>query len=245
MDTLGAVLGPLVAFIILNLHKGQYRIVFWISAIPGILAVVILLFFLKERQKQEYFVNRGLPRITLKKMDRKFVVFTIISTIFALGNSSDAFLILQAKNIGMSETLIPLAYLAFNLTYTFFSLPTGILSDRIGRRPVIISGYIIFAIIYLGFGLVHHSIGIWILFIFYGLYYAATEGIQKAYIADLVPQGKRGTAMGTFNAFTGIAALPASILAGFLWQAFGPLATFGASSSMALIAAILLFIVKE
>jgi MFS family permease len=245
MDTLGAVLGPLVAFIILNSHSGHFRTVFWFSAIPGVLAVMVLLFFLKERGKPEIIAKRGLPKISLKQMGRKFVVFTLISTIFALGNSSDAFLILQAKNVGMNETLIPLAYLVFNLTYTFFSIPTGILSDRIGRRPVIIGGYIIFAIIYLGFGLVHHPIGIWILFIFYGLYYAATEGIQKAYIADLVPLGKRGTAMGTFNAFTGIAALPASILAGFLWQDFGPLITFGASSSLAILSAILLFIIKE
>jgi MFS family permease len=245
MDTLGAVIGPLVAFIILNTYHGQYRTIFVLSAIPGVLAIFVLIFFLKEKKKDENSEQRGLPKISLKQMGRKFVVFTLISTLFALGNSSDAFLILQAKEVGMKDTLIPLAYLVFNLTYTFFSLPTGILSDRIGRRPVIISGYVIFAIIYLGFGLVHHPLGIWILFVFYGLYYAATEGIQKAYIADLVPMGNRGTAMGTFNAFTGFAALPASIIAGFLWQAFGPLATFATSSGLAILAAILLFIIKE
>ncbi|WML44883.1 MFS transporter [Neobacillus sp. PS3-40] len=245
MDTLGAVIGPLVAFIILNTYHGQYRTIFVLSAIPGVLAIFVLIFFLKEKKKDENSEQRGLPKISLKQMGRKFVVFTLISTLFALGNSSDAFLILQTKEVGMKDTLIPLAYLVFNLTYTFFSLPTGILSDRIGRRPVIISGYVIFAIIYLGFGLVHHPLGIWILFVFYGLYYAATEGIQKAYIADLVPMGNRGTAMGTFNAFTGFAALPASIIAGSLWQAFGPLATFATSSGLAILAAILLFIIKE
>lgn len=173
-------------------------------------------------------------------MNRKFVFFTLVSTLFALGNSSDAFLVLQAQHVGMKDALIPLAYLAFNLTYMFFSLPAGILSDRIGRRPVIVAGFLIFAIIYLGFGLVKNTFGIWLLFIFYGLYYAATEGIQKAYVADLVPKGKRGTAMGTFNACTGLAALPASIIAGFLWESFGPFVTFSVSSLLALMAALLM-----
>ncbi|MDP4163652.1 MAG: MFS transporter [Bacillota bacterium] len=245
MDTLGAAIGPLVAYLILASHKGHYRMVFWVSAIPGILAVIVLIFFLKEKQSIEKTVQRGMPKIGFKNMDRTFISFTLISALFALGNSSDAFLILQAKNVGMNEMFIPLAYLVFNLTYVFFSMPAGVLSDRIGRKPVIIGGYVIFALIYLGFGLVKHSVGIWVLFIFYGLYYAATEGIQKAYVADLVPTGKRGTAMGTFNAITGIAALPASILTGFLWQSFGPLAAFGTSSAFALLSAILLFIFSK
>lgn len=245
MDTLGAVLGPLAAYLILSSNKGQYRLVFWLSAIPGILAVFVLLFFLKEKTKSVSEEKRGLPQIRFKQMGRKFAVFTIISTLFALGNSSDAFLILQAKEVGMKETLIPLAYLAFNLTYTLLSLPAGVLSDRIGRKPVIISGYLVFALIYLGFGLVKHPLGIWILFVLYGLYYAATEGIQKAYVADLAPLGNRGTAMGTFNAVTGIAALPASILAGFLWQSYGPLATFGVSATLAFLSALLLWILKD
>lgn len=245
MDTLGAAIGPLAAFLILSSFEGQYRLVFLISAIPGILAVLVLIFFLKERNSEEKSRQRGLPKISFKGMDRRFVTFTLISALFAIGNSSDAFLILQAKNVGMKEIYIPLAYLVFNLTYTFFSMPAGILSDKIGRKPIIIGGYVIFSIIYLGFGLVQHSIGIWILFVFYGLYYAATEGIQKAYVADIVPSGQRGTAMGTFNAVTGIAALPASILAGFLWQAYGPLTSFATSSAFALLASLLLFLLKS
>jgi MFS family permease len=245
MDTLGAAIGPLAAYLILSFYEGNYRLVFWASAIPGILAVLVLIFFLKEKQPKEQKIHRGLPKISFKGMSREFIGFTLISALFALGNSSDAFLILQAKNVGMKEAYIPLAYLVFNITYVLFSLPAGILSDRIGRKPILISGYIIFALIYLGFGMVHGSTGIWILFIFYGLYYAATEGIQKAYIADIVPSGKRGTALGTFNAITGIAALPASIIAGYLWQAYGPLASFGASTVCAVLAAILLFIFRK
>ncbi|MDP4087064.1 MAG: MFS transporter [Bacillota bacterium] len=242
MDTLGAVIGPLIAYIVLRSHTGHYRTVFLISAIPGILSVLVLLFFLKEKKQEKSSSVRELPKIRFKGMGRQFISFTLISTLFALGNSSDAFLILEAKHVGMQEALIPLAYLAFNLAYTFTSIPTGILSDRIGRKPVIIGGYVIFAIIYLGFGLVHQPLGIWILFVFYGLYYAATEGIQKAYVSDIIPEGSRGTGIGTFNAITGLAALPASILAGFMWQFLGPLATFGTSSILALLAAILLLI---
>jgi MFS family permease len=240
MDTMGAVMGPLIAYGILAAYQGHYRLVFWISAIPGILAVIVLFFFLKEKNGRVPEKRRGLPKISFKQMNRKFVFFTLVSTLFALGNSSDAFLVLQAQHVGMKDALIPLAYLAFNLTYMFFSLPAGILSDRIGRRPVIVAGFLIFAVIYLGFGLVKNTFGIWLLFIFYGLYYAATEGIQKAYVADLVPKGKRGTAMGTFNACTGLAALPASIIAGFLWESFGPFVTFSVSSLLALMAALLM-----
>lgn len=163
---------------------------------------------------------------------------------FAIGNSSDAFLILRAQDVGMNSALIPLAYFAFNIVYTLFSIPAGILSDRLGRRPIIVTGYLIFALIYLGFGLITKSLWVWGLFILYGLYYATTEGVQKAYIADLVPEGKRGTAIGTFNALTGIAALPASLLAGFLWETFGPASTFAVSSGFAALSAILMVLLR-
>ncbi|WP_051330905.1 MFS transporter [Aneurinibacillus terranovensis] len=245
LDTLGAAVGPFTAFWILTWFHNNYRIVFWISAIPGILAIILLVFFLKEKQKQvQRKSNSRLPKIGFKGLGRRFIWFTLVSTLFALGNSSDAFLILQSQNAGMAPSLIPLAYFAFNLTYSLFAMPAGILSDRIGRRSVLVAGYLIFALIYFGFGIANNATWIWVLFIIYGLYYATTEGIQKAYIADLVPEGQRGTAMGTFNALTGIAALPASIAAGFLWQSYGPLATFGVSSLFAIAAAILMVVFR-
>jgi MFS family permease len=118
------------------------------------------------------------------------------------------------------------------------------ISDRIGRRPVLITGYLMFALIYMGFGLVYTVSGIWILFFVYGLYYATTEGIQKAYVADMVPEGQKGMALGTFNALTGIAALPASVMAGFLWQSFGAFTAFGVSSVLAIISALLMIIFR-
>lgn len=244
MDALGAALGPLVAFWILAVSQGSYQTVFWASAIPGFLAIVCLIFFVKEKVQSSRENKRSLPKISFKNFDRRFIWFTVVAMLFAIANFSDAFLILRAQNVGMSPALIPLAYLTFNLIASVFSIPVGALSDRIGRRPIIITGYLIFAAIYLGFGFANSVGWMWGLFIVYGLYYAATEGIQKAYIADMIPEGQRGTAMGTFNALTGFAALPASVLAGFLWESFGPMLTFGLSGLLAVVAAVLMVIFR-
>jgi len=245
LDTIGAALGPFTAFVILIIFHGNYRTVFWVSAIPGILAVILLIFFLKEvKAKPNNERQALLPKIGFRNLGKRFMWFTLIATLFAIGNSSDAFLVLRAQSVGMAAGLIPLAYFTFNVTYSIFAMPVGVLSDRIGRRAVLVFGYLVFAVIYLGFGMAANSLWIWGLFIVYGLYYAATEGIQKAYVADLVDKGQRGMAMGTFNAFTGIAALPASILAGFLWQALGPMAMFGVGAVCATLAAALLVIFR-
>jgi MFS family permease len=171
-------------------------------------------------------------------------LFSLISTLFTVANFSDAFLALRAQDAGMLPALIPLAFFFFNLSSSIFSMPIGMLSDRIGRRPILISGFLLFAIIYFGFGIAKSVSWVWLLFVFYGLYYAFTEGIQKAYIADIVPEGQRGTAMGTYNAMTGLAALPASIIAGFLWQTYGPFVAFSTSSGIAVIAAILMLLLR-
>jgi MFS family permease len=243
LDALGAALGPLVAFGILALYAGNYQLVFWLSVIPGVIAIFLILFFIKETPANLTLKQRSLPKISFKQ-NRRFLAFTFIATLFTIGNFSDAFLALRAQDAGMVIALIPLAFFVMNLSSSMFSMPIGILSDRIGRRPVLISGYIIFALIYYGFGAVNHTSWIWVLFVLYGLYYAFTDGIQKAYIADLVPEGQRGTAMGTFNALTGIAALPASIIAGFLWHSFGPEVAFTASSGIAILAALLMLLFR-
>jgi MFS family permease len=243
LDALGAALGPLVAFGILAMYAGNYQLVFLLSVIPGAISLLLIIFFLKEKESIST-IKRSLPKIKFKHMNRRFLAFSFISTLFAIGNFSDAFLALRAQDAGMMIALIPLAFFALNLSSSIFSMPVGILSDRIGRRPVLISGFLIFAIIYLGFGIASSITWIWVLFILYGLYYAFTDGIQKAYIADIVPEGQRGTAMGTFNALTGLAALPASILAGYLWQSFGPEVAFSVSSGFAILAAVLMLIFR-
>ncbi|UOF90289.1 MFS transporter [Fodinisporobacter ferrooxydans] len=243
MDTLGAALGPLAAFWILDAFPGKYRAVFWASAIPGVLAVLILVFFLAE-EKKEIHSARGLPKFGFQSLGRPFMVFTFISTLFTIGNFSDAFLVLRAQNVGMTPSVIPLAYLLFNVVCSIFSTPLGVLSDRFGRRPVLVSGFFIFACIYFGFGMIHRASWVWVLFAVYGFYYAATEGIQKAYIADIVAETQRGIAMGTYSAVTGLAALPASILAGVLWETFGPSVAFATGGMLAAIAGILLLLIR-
>lgn len=244
MDALGAALGPLVAFGILAIYTGNYRLVFWLSVIPGILAVILIIFFLKDKDRREHGEKAKLPKFGFRNLNRNFIGFSLISTLFTVGNFSDAFLALRAQDAGMLPAFIPLAFFAFNISSSIFSMPIGMLSDRIGRRPILISGFLIFAVIYYGFGIAKSVLWIWVLFVLYGLYYAFTEGVQKAYIADMVPEGQRGTAMGTYNAMTGLAALPASIMAGYLWQTFGPMVAFNTSSAIAVIAALLMIFLR-
>lgn len=241
MDTAGAAIGPLLAFAILAFFANRYRLVFLLSAIPGVLAIIILILFLKEKKKPLSY-DETAPKISFRSLSREFKLFTIIATIFTLGNSSDAFLILRAKNLGLSIILIPIVYFLFNMVYSILSMPAGILSDKIGRKRVIILGFFIFALIYLGFALAKGVIWVWILFIFYGAYYALTEGVQRAFVADLVSKDLHGTAMGTFNFGVGISALPASIIGGALWNYVAPQATFYYGSALSLLAIVLFLI---
>jgi MFS family permease len=244
MDALGAAIGPLAAFGILAVYKNDYRLVFWLSVIPGVIAVLLIVFYLNDKNLTQHEKRAALPKLSFKNLNRRFILFSIISTLFTVGNFSDAFLALRAQDAGMLPALVPLAFFAYNFSNSIFSIPIGMLSDKIGRRPVLISGFFLFALIYFGFGLANNVVWIWVLFVLYGLYYAFTEGIQKAYIADIIGEGQRGTAMGTYNAMTGLAALPASILAGFLWQSYGPMVAFSTSSGIAIISAILMLILK-
>ena len=240
-DELGSAIGPLLAFGILSFFTGNYRLVFYCAAVPGTLAILIIIFGIRDKapRKKEAFKA---PALGFKGMGSGFIIFSLIATVFTLGNSSDAFLILRAKNAGLTTALVPLAYFVFYITFSVFSYPLGALSDTLGRRPLIIAGFMVFSLVYLGFAFASKPWHIWILFIAYGLYSAATDGIQRSYIADLTPAGKRGMGMGTFNALIGLAALPASVLAGFLWNIKGPIAAFGFGSLMAFIACLLLLI---
>lgn len=178
------------------------------------------------------------------------MVFMLIVGIFDLGNSSDAFLVLRAQERGISVVGILGLLAVFNLVYTLVSTPAGSLSDRIGRRRLIIGGWLVYALVYLGFGLASTAWQIWLLYIVYGLYYGMAYGTSKAMIADLVSEELRGTAYGTYNAILGVIDLPASLLAGILWQGlggwggFGPSAPFLFGATLALLAAVLLMLWK-
>jgi len=249
-DTAGALLGILIAaFIVWKLQAGStalaehtFRTVVLISLIPAVLGVLVLAVGTRE-VKVAGEVQK--VRISLKGLGRDFFIFLVIVGIFDLGNSSDAFLVLRAQDRGMSALNILLMLAAFNLIYTLVSTPAGALSDKLGRRKLIIGGWIVYALIYLGFALARTAVHIWLLYAAYGLYYGMAYGTAKAMIADLVPAEMRGTAYGTYNAILGILDFPASVIAGLLWSGagrwagFGPSAPFFFGAGMALLAVLM------
>lgn len=232
MDTVGACLGPLVALWLLVALKENMRIVFLIAFIPAIIAVVFLIFLLKEPP-----VKSGGNHFSLKFNSKQFSPvfwkFLFISAIFSIGNSSDAFLIMRAKGIGLTTVAVVLAYVVYNISYSALSLPAGMLSDRIPRKAVMIGGYLIFALVYLGFGMHANTKSVWLLFFIYGFYIAMTDGVSKAFVTDTVEEGVRGTAMGIYYCITGLAAFFASLVAGLLWTYIGAAAPFIYGSVMA------------
>jgi MFS family permease len=251
-DTGGAVIGLLAAALIvwlsqstsLNLGQNTFRMIVLVSLIPAFLAVLTLAFGAKDVKKEG---KSAKFTISLKKLGKPFLVFMLIVGLFDLGNSSDAFLVLRAQERGISVLGILLMLAVFNLVYALVSTPAGSLSDRIGRRKVIIGGWLVYGLIYLGFALAQKPWHVWALYITYGLYYGLAYGTAKAMVADLVAPELRGTAYGTYNAVLGIIDFPASLIAGLLWQGvggwagFGPSAPFLFGSGLAFLAAILMF----
>ena len=243
MDTAGAVLGPLAAFLLLTVYRDGLRMVFLWTALPGLAAVLALLFLVRDVRRHRADRAAAPPpdeagggasgEMLAGRNAASFRLFLVVTGIFALGNSADAFLILRADNLGLPMVVVPLAYLVFNVVYALASLPAGVLADRIGRRRVFAAGYLFFALIYLGFGLAGAAWEVWPLFAVYGFYYAATEGVGKAMLAQMVPAGSRATAVGTYGLVTGLGALPASLVAGFLWDRVGPAAPFFYGAGMA------------
>ncbi|MBF0506920.1 MAG: MFS transporter [Nitrospirae bacterium] len=225
MDTMGAVAGPALAFFLLGLFSGNYRMVFWLSMIPGAVAVLLIVFFIREKKKVVASHSEK-SQLTLKHFDWKFKFFVVIAGIFAIGNSSDVFLILRAQQTGIAPVMIPIVYLLFNLVYSLSSIPAGIAADRFGRKRVILSGFVLFAVLYYGFAVAKGTTAIWILFGLYGLFMGLTEGIQKAFLATIIPQDFKATAFGLYNTVVGLAMLPSSLIGGFLWDKVSPAATF-------------------
>lgn len=243
-DTLGAALGPLAALLILTTTGGNLRAVFGWTLVPGALAVGVALLFLRDPRRRK--VKTAQPAIaeqpdeepacqtpsataiasTTAGFGARFWLFTVIATCFALGNSSDAFLFLRTEGLESSLAAVPLVYFAFNIIYALLATPLGALSDRWGRLPVLAGGYAAFTLVYLGWTQARATWHVWALFLLYGAYYAATEGVARAFVADLVSRDRRGAALGWFHGLTGAAALPANLVGAWLWQQLGPGATF-------------------
>jgi MFS family permease len=251
LDTAGAMVGIIIAVLVvwlsqrntLDLSRPTFQTIVLISLLPAFLAVLSLVFGAKDVTVKE---KRAAPKFSLRGMGKPFTIFLIIVSIFTLGNSSDAFLVLRAQNLGISVAGILVMLVMFNLIYALVSTPAGMLSDRVGRKRLIIGGWLVYSIIYLGFAFSRTSWQVWFLYVLYGIYYGLAFGSANALVADLVPVTLRGTAYGTYNAIIGILAFPASFIAGMLWQGigswsgFGPSAPFMFGGVLALIAALLM-----
>jgi MFS family permease len=254
LDTLGAAIGPLTAWAILTLVPEGYRTVFWVSAIPGTLAIVVVFAAVREvraRTPARAAAAGGPPAPPrppapgLGQLGRPFALFTAASAVFALGNSSDALLILRAQDVGAAPAVIPLMYFLFNVVGAALAAPLGALSDRVGRRAMLVAGFGGYALVYAGFALAQAPLAAWLLFALYGAPYAMTEGIARAHVCDLVPAEVRATAVGGYTFVLGLAALPASAAAGLLWDTVGHAAPFALGAALMASAAALLALVPS
>jgi MFS family permease len=244
-DTAGAMLGLIIALIVVlvvqrtdpNLGKNTFQLIVLISILPAVLAVISLAV---GAQDVPVTKERPAPKFAFRALGKPFMIFIVIVCVFTLGNSSDAFLTLRAQERGLNIAGILGMLITFNLVYTLISTPAGSLSDRIGRRRLIVGGWIAYAVIYTGFGLVQTGWQVWMLYTLYGVYYGMAYGTASALVADLVPDEVRGTAFGTYNAALSICALAASVIAGALWQNVSPAAPFIFGGVMALLAALMM-----
>lgn len=247
-DTAGAFTGLAIAALVIfftqsgaaQLTRATFQTVVLVSIIPAVLAVLVLALFVKEVAGK---AQASTLTLSLAGMGNRFKIFLLAAILFTLGNSSDAFIILLGQERGLSVLQVMGMLLTFNAIYTILAGPLGALSDQIGRRKLILGGWLAYGLVYLGFALSQTGAQVWVLFGLYGVYYAATEGTAKAFVADLVPAERRGTAYGLYNAAIALTALPASLIAGILWQGlgrwggFGPAAPFVFGAGMALGAA--------
>ena len=241
MDTLGAAIGPFAALVLLHFYPNDYTLIFLVAFLPSIAAVSVTFLIKDKPVKQKQKVKNNYNEFwTTAPAEYKSLI--ILVTIFSLVNSSDVFLILKSQNISNSNFLAILGYILYNLVYAFTSYPMGKLSDNLGKRNIFISGLFVFSLVYIGFALTSNFYFIWILFALYGIYAAATEGVTKAWVSDLIPDEVRGTGIGILTMFSSIAMMLGSFIAGFLWDQFGAQVPFLISSVVSfLIAVILLF----
>ncbi|MCH7577612.1 MAG: MFS transporter [Chloroflexi bacterium] len=240
-DTLGAVVGPAVALGLLALFSDNFRLIFILAFIPAV-AGVALVSLVRERPPPP--AAAGATTSTWRELGVGFYVFLGVSLVFALGNSSDVFLLLRAKDVGLSNSEVVLSYMLFNLVYAVVAMPAGIASDRLGRRNVIGLGFAVFAAVYVGFGLAGGGAVIWPLFAVYGLYMALTEGVGRAFVADFVPSDRRATALGLYQGAMGAMILLSSVIAGALWDIVDPAAPFFLGAATALLALVALVILR-
>ena len=253
-DHMGAVLGPVMAFLLLyflaadwdNPTAREYQYVFLYASLPVAVGLFVIVFFVHEKKVETAQEERVPLKFSLKSFDPNFKWFLVIVALFTLSNSTDAFLLLRAQQSGIPPPVLPLLWMVLHISKVLTSLVGGHLSDVIGRRVLIVSGWVVYAFVYAGFAFVDAPWQAWTLFVIYGLYFGLTEGTEKAFVADMVGEDKRGTAYGFYNLAYGITVLPASLWFGFVWTQYGASAAFLASAAVSVLAAVLfLTVVKK
>jgi len=236
MDTVGACIGVILAYLIITHSKGSFKKIFLFSLIPAFLGVAFL-FLVREKKTDIKSPGENL-KFRWHALDKRLKLFLIFTFIFTLGNSSNQFLLLRAKDLGSPLPQVILFYLVYNIIYALVSYPAAYLSDRWGRKKILVLGYFFYGLVYLGFAVNHSLSNFWFLFGFYGLYIGFTEGVEKALISDIAPSGLRATSIGLHATFVGIGLLPASLFAGILWKFFGPAAPFYFGGLMGILASL-------
>ncbi|MEA3488789.1 MAG: MFS transporter [Candidatus Omnitrophota bacterium] len=243
MDGIGSVLGALLAFLLLPVLG--YRNIFLFAFIPGIIAVFVVL-FVKEKKALVKEKPQGKPvKLSFRELPGNLRLFIIVSSVFALGHFGYAFLLLRAKNIGLADNMAILLYVLFYIVYTICIIPAGILSDKIGRKPVLVAGYLVFAITSFGLIFTSNIHSILLFFVIYGIFYAMIDGVQRAFVVDLAPERLKATALGAFHTAIGLVALPGGFIAGLLWDKISPEATFVYGFMLAMLSMVLFIFVKS
>lgn len=239
MDNSGAILGPLAAWFLLSLYPTNFTAIFLLSTIPALMGVFTIILFVKEAR-----VTGGFPKdkIAIKQLPKKFWFFLAVVTVFSLGNSTDALLLVKTSETGIRQAGIPLVYMIFNVVSVLFAIPVGNWSDKIGREKLIIAGFMIYALAYFLFGRLNNFSAFIFLFVLYGLYSALADGSQKALISDIVGKDLKGTGFGIYHAVLGITLLPASLIAGILYDRINSDAPFYFGAVMAFIAVVLMIL---
>lgn len=245
-DHLGAVIGPVVAFLLLSYIASdqdsptarEYQQVFLFASIPVVIGIILIMFFVHEETKPVREFETQPIKFSIKEFDGNFKRFLAVIALFTLSNSTDAFLLLRAQQAGISPPMLPILWMVLHFSKVVASLIGGDLSDKVGRKKLIVSGWLVYALVYAGFAFVDSAWQAWVLFIIYGVYFGLTEGAEKAMVADLVPDEKRGTAYGFYNLAFGITVFPASLLFGWLWTSFGVSTAFITSAVISVIAAV-------
>jgi MFS family permease len=251
-DHLGAVIGPLIAFGLLSYiavdanspTAREYQQVFLFASVPVVFGLLLIIFFVHEEKKPIHEFDPIPIKFSLREFDANFKRFLVVIALFTLSNSTDAFLLLRAQQAGIAPPVLPILWMVLHFSKVITSLIGGDLSDKIGRKKLIVAGWGIYALVYAGFAFVDSAWQAWALFVVYGAYFGLTEGTEKALVADLVTDEKRGTAYGFYNLAFGITVFPASLLFGFLWTSFGAPAAFLVSSCISVAAAAALFTVR-